>query len=52
MDPSKAPDPEEPEDFDKDTIQGLVETGFEISEESSTVTLDPCELGGTHVTVM
>ncbi len=29
VDPSKAPDPEEPEEFDKDSLQTLMDTGFE-----------------------
>ena len=52
MDPSKAPDPEEPEDFDKDSFQTLVNTGFEMPEESDTVTLDPCECRYGHMTIM
>lgn len=45
VDPSKAADPEEPEEFDKDSFQTMTETGFEMpeEEESSVVTLDPCE---------
>lgn len=43
VDPSKAPDPEEPEDYDKDSFQNLLNTGFEASEENDAITLDPCK---------
>ncbi len=43
IDPRKAPDPEEPETFDKDKFLSDVESGFALPEDASAVTLDPCE---------
>lgn len=60
-DPSKAPDPEEPEKFDAEKFQSEVEGGFKPPEDEKVVTLDPCKwvwsashvtAEGCHVTIL
>ena len=46
-DPSRAPDPEEPESFDENEV--LMESRFKPPEDDSVVTLHMCECGGVGV---
>ena len=43
VDPSKAPDPEEPEKFDESAIKSDFEEHFNPPEDDVTVTLDRCK---------
>ena len=43
VDPSKAPDPEEPEKFDESAIKNDLEEQFNPPEDDVTITLDRCE---------
>ena len=46
VDPSKAPDPEEPEKFDESALKGDLEEQFKPPEDDVTITLDRCKRGG------
>lgn len=46
IDPSKAPDPEEPEKYDSEKFQSEADQGFKLPEDENVVTLDPCEWEG------
>ena len=43
VDPSKAPDPEEPEKFDESALKSHLEEQFNPPEDDVTITLDRCE---------
>lgn len=43
VDPSKAPDPEEPEKFDESALKSDLEEQFNPPEDDVTITLDRCE---------
>ena len=43
VDPSKAPDPEEPEKFDESAIKNEFEEQFSPPEDDVTITLDRCK---------
>ena len=45
-DPTKAPDPEEPEGFDESEMAVLSGDQYEPPEDDSIITLDRCEPGG------
>ena len=42
-DPTNAPDPDEPEEFDETVLRSLVDDQFQQPEDDSIVTLDRCE---------
>lgn len=42
-DPTNAPDPDEPDEFDENVMRGLVDDQFQQPEDDSVVTLDRCE---------
>lgn len=44
VDPSKAPDPEEPEKFDESALRNDIEEQFSAAEDDVTVTLDRCKM--------
>ena len=46
VDPSKAPDPEEPEKFDESAIKNDFEDEFKPPEDDVTITLDRCKERG------
>ena len=46
VDPSKAPDPEEPEKFDESAIKSDLEEQFNPPEDDVTITLDRCKREG------
>jgi hypothetical protein len=51
VDPTKAPDPEEPEEnFDSEKFQSDADQGFKPPDDDSTITLDSCEWEASCVT--
>ena len=46
-DPTKAPDPEEGDTFDKEKFELQINTGFTLPEDGNMITFDPCEWEGS-----